>query len=120
MRIAIIPRWRGRTRPIDPRTLRFGSAWTAEAPSGFADIFAEEVFRPAGSYLTLLPPPGIVGPRGATMTWRDQYQQEGSAAELFQRDIVPRITSLWAKTSLIAPVYELAKACSTSRVAQVS
>ena len=31
------------------------------------------------------------------MTWQDQYQQEGSAAELFQRDIVPRITSLWAK-----------------------
>jgi SAM-dependent methyltransferase len=31
------------------------------------------------------------------MTWQDQYQQEGSAAELFQRYVVPRITSLWAK-----------------------
>jgi ubiquinone/menaquinone biosynthesis C-methylase UbiE len=31
------------------------------------------------------------------MTWQDQYQQEGSAAELFQRYIVPRITSLWGK-----------------------
>jgi ubiquinone/menaquinone biosynthesis C-methylase UbiE len=31
------------------------------------------------------------------MTWQDQYQQEGGAAELFQRYIVPRITSLWAK-----------------------
>jgi ubiquinone/menaquinone biosynthesis C-methylase UbiE len=31
------------------------------------------------------------------MTWQDQYQLDGSAvAELFQRDIVPRITSLWA------------------------
>jgi ubiquinone/menaquinone biosynthesis C-methylase UbiE len=32
------------------------------------------------------------------MTWAEQYQQpDGSAAELFQRDIVPHITSLWAK-----------------------
>jgi ubiquinone/menaquinone biosynthesis C-methylase UbiE len=31
------------------------------------------------------------------MTWQNQYQQEGSAAELFQRYVVPRITSLWAK-----------------------
>jgi hypothetical protein len=32
------------------------------------------------------------------MTWQDQYQQEDrSAAELFQRYIVPRITSLWGK-----------------------
>ena len=31
------------------------------------------------------------------MTWQEQYQQEGSAAELFQRYVVPRITSLWAK-----------------------
>ena len=32
------------------------------------------------------------------MTWQDQYQLDGSAvAELFQRGIVPRITSLWAK-----------------------
>jgi ubiquinone/menaquinone biosynthesis C-methylase UbiE len=31
------------------------------------------------------------------MTWQDQYQQEGGAAELFQRYVVPRITSLWAK-----------------------
>jgi hypothetical protein len=36
--------------------------------------------------------------RGPVMTWQDQYQQEGrSAAELFQRYIVPRITSLWGK-----------------------
>jgi ubiquinone/menaquinone biosynthesis C-methylase UbiE len=31
------------------------------------------------------------------MTWQEQYQQEGSAAELFQRYVVPRITSLWAE-----------------------
>jgi ubiquinone/menaquinone biosynthesis C-methylase UbiE len=31
------------------------------------------------------------------MAWQDQYQQEGSAADLFQRYVVPRITSLWAK-----------------------
>jgi ubiquinone/menaquinone biosynthesis C-methylase UbiE len=31
------------------------------------------------------------------MTWQEQYQQDGSAAELFQHYIVPRITSLWAK-----------------------
>jgi ubiquinone/menaquinone biosynthesis C-methylase UbiE len=31
------------------------------------------------------------------MTWQNEYQQEGSAAELFQRYVVPRITSLWAK-----------------------
>jgi ubiquinone/menaquinone biosynthesis C-methylase UbiE len=32
------------------------------------------------------------------MTWEDQYQQDGtSAAELFQRYIVPSITSLWGK-----------------------
>ena len=37
------------------------------------------------------------GPSGATMTWQDQYKPEGSAAELFQRDIVARIASLWAK-----------------------
>jgi hypothetical protein len=54
------------------------------------------------------------------MTWQDQYQQEGSAAELFQRYVVQRITSLWARTSLIVPVYELAKTCSMSRVAPVS
>jgi ubiquinone/menaquinone biosynthesis C-methylase UbiE len=35
--------------------------------------------------------------RGSAMTWQDQYQQDGSAADLFQRYIVPRITSLWAK-----------------------
>ena len=31
------------------------------------------------------------------MAWQDQYQQDGGAAELFQRYIVPRITSLWGK-----------------------
>jgi hypothetical protein len=32
------------------------------------------------------------------MTWQEQYQQpDGSAAELFERDVVPRITSLWDK-----------------------
>jgi ubiquinone/menaquinone biosynthesis C-methylase UbiE len=32
------------------------------------------------------------------MTWQDQYQQEDRrAAELFQRYIVPRITSIWGK-----------------------
>jgi ubiquinone/menaquinone biosynthesis C-methylase UbiE len=31
------------------------------------------------------------------MTWQDQYQQDGSAADLFQRYIVPRITSLWGR-----------------------
>jgi ubiquinone/menaquinone biosynthesis C-methylase UbiE len=32
------------------------------------------------------------------MTWQDQYQQDGgSAADLFQRYIVPRITSVWGR-----------------------
>ena len=31
------------------------------------------------------------------MTWQDQYQQEGGAAELFQLYVVPRITSLWGR-----------------------
>jgi ubiquinone/menaquinone biosynthesis C-methylase UbiE len=31
------------------------------------------------------------------MTWQDQYQQDGGAADLFQRWIVPRITSLWGR-----------------------
>src|SRR5271155_3936412 len=31
------------------------------------------------------------------MTWQDQYQQDGGAADLFQRYIVPRITSLWGR-----------------------
>jgi ubiquinone/menaquinone biosynthesis C-methylase UbiE len=31
------------------------------------------------------------------MTWQEQYQLDGNAAELFEREIVPRITSLWAK-----------------------
>jgi ubiquinone/menaquinone biosynthesis C-methylase UbiE len=34
---------------------------------------------------------------GPAMTWQEQYQQpDGRAAELFEREIVPRITSLWA------------------------
>ena len=31
------------------------------------------------------------------MTWQEQYQQDGGAADLFQRYIVPRITSLWGR-----------------------
>ena len=31
------------------------------------------------------------------MAWQDQYQQDGSTAELYQRCIVPQITSLWGK-----------------------
>ena len=33
------------------------------------------------------------------MTEREQWQQVGHAAELYQRDIVPRITALWAEHS---------------------
>ena len=38
------------------------------------------------------------------MTWQDQYQQDGgSAADLFQRYIVPRITSLWRRDLVDRP-----------------
>ena len=75
----------------------FWSVVTVEVLSGSASVIAAEAFPACRVVLSIAIATRYGGTPRPAMTWQEQYQQEGSAAELFQRYVVPRITSLWAK-----------------------